>query len=74
MTDSKERERLYLYLSAMLIVLPTGYGTWLFTNSELISISAMFVIGGFLVFLRTILIIRFAELELHLKPVIEGYE
>jgi hypothetical protein len=73
MTDTQEKERTYLYLAGMLIVIPTGFGVWTIWGM-LPAISAMLVAGGVLVFFRTILIIRFAELELHLKPVFEGNE
>ena len=69
----EEREKMYLYLSAMCIIIPTGYGIW-WLFGDIPAVSAMFVVGGFLVFLRTILIIRLAELELHLRPVLEGNE
>jgi hypothetical protein len=72
-TNVEEREKIYLYLAAMFIILPTGYGINLLFGM-LVAISAMFVTGGFLVFLRTIMTIKFAELEIHLRPVLEGNE
>lgn len=72
-TTIEDRERMYLYLSAMFIILPTGYGINILFGM-LPAISAMFVVGGFLVFLRTIMTIKFAELEIHLRPVLEGNE
>lgn len=71
--EPEDRERMYLYLSAMFIILPSGYGTWLLFGM-LPAISMMFVTGGFLLFLRTIMTIKISELEIHLKPVMEGEE
>lgn len=71
--QSQEREQMYLYLSSMLIVIPTGFGVWTLFGM-LPAISAMFVAGGFIVYLRTIMTIKLTELEIHLKPVFEGNE
>lgn len=73
MTDiDKERELRNLYLSSMLIVFPAGFGTYVLTNNMLAAISAVFVSGAFLVFLKTILTIKVAELEVRLVQVKEG--
>jgi hypothetical protein len=71
--NTQDREMMYLYLSSMLIIIPTGFGIWTLFGM-LPAISAMFVVGGFLIYLRTIMTIKFAELEIHLKPVLEGME
>lgn len=71
--NSQEREQMYLYLSSMLIVIPTGFGIWTLFGL-LPAISSMFVVGGFLIYLRTIMTIKLTELEIHLKPVFEGNE
>lgn len=68
MTDTATEHK-YLYLSSMLIVFASGFGAFAIFNNELVGISAMFVAGGFLIYLRTIMTIKIAELEIRLTPV-----
>jgi len=64
-----DNEHKYLYISSMMIVFCSGFGAYSLFNNELVAVSVMFVLGGFLVFLRTIMTIKVAELELKLTPV-----
>lgn len=65
-TDEKDREKMFLYIGALLVIFGAGGVGW-YLYDEIVGIGLIFITGGFLIFLSKTLTLKFAQLELSWK-------